>query len=1037
MAGPVSTEQSKSDKHARKRRFAPRNWRVPTRVTALIVAPTLVAVLLAGIRVVGSIESLNGYQQVRQSAEYSVRLRDLIQQLGLERDISVWGPKKKIKLGTGKSITLAQQTPVVDGLVKQVNADLDEIDAGYGVRAEQDAEQAATGLAGLGNLRKKRVIDGYTALIATLLRLHDELAQTSDDPEVVGDARALTALAHAKEEASEQRGTLTRELLERRQGFVGTELTDFIASQSRQQSDTDTFITESQPEQSKQLVTLLSDPDVVDAELAKAWAIQLGTRNTPLSTYNATTRSETLQRWFQHSTKTIDQMATVEHQVSAAVLDRARDLQSSEQRNVLIAGGLILALLLLVLATTVLIARSMVRPLRRLRVEALEIAGLRLPDMVRRMRESDDTSEPHVRPISVGTEDEIGEVAQAFDEVHRQAVRLAAEESRLRANVNAMFVNLSRRTQTLVERQIALIDGLERGEEDGQRLSDLFKLDHLATRMRRNSENLLVLAGHEPARKRSQPARLVDVVRASLSEIEDYERVTVKVHRSIAIAGHAANDIVHLVAELVENAIAFSPRNTRVIVSSNPVEGGAVMLGVSDAGIGMSPEEVADINHRLAEPPTVDVSVSRRMGLFVVGRLALRHGIRVQMRRGEQGGMIAMVLFPTEMISNADQPAAAQPATATVGAFSDQPQAGGSSTSGFQPWSATQSTPEAPGTFAPWTSSAPTPPSNGLPSRRSPGRDGGPLAARGGAGSDLSSDSGAFTPSDSGAFSSSDSGSFTRTDSGSFSSSDSGSFARTDSGSFARTDSGSFTRTDSGAFAPFGAPPEETTASFPAVGDTNGGLPGRQRPGRPTFTEHSGAFPIMESGAATGPLPVVEDAPLERGDEYLPIFAAVESAWFRRPAPNGAGTAPPARNDKTGQAGNGTVPDPGASRPAAAGTPGRETGPVQGSPDPLGASPGQGAWWSRADSGFEKAAGVAKDPSQGGVTAAGLPKRTPKANLVPGSVGGETPAAAPRPPVSADAVRSRLSSLQQGVRRGRADLAGGSVDGLGNEEEGS
>jgi signal transduction histidine kinase len=981
MAGPVSTEQSKSDKHARSRRFAPRNWRVPTRVTALIVAPTLVAVLLAGIRVVGSIESLNGYQQVRQGAEYSVRLRDLIQQLGLERDITAWGmPKAKIDVDGKHKVTRAQQWAVVDGLATQVTADLKEIDSSYGVRAEQEAEQASTGLAGLANLRKKGTPDNYDALVATLLRLHDELAQTSDDPEVVGDARALSALAHAKEEASEQRATLTKELLERNQAFQSFELKDFIASQSRQQADIDTFITEGQPEQSKQLVTLLSDPDVVDAELTKAWAITLATQNSSFTGYGKS-RTAILKRFFQHSTKTIDQMATVEHQVSAAVLDRARQLQSSEQRNVLIAGGLILALLLLVLATTVLIARSMVRPLRRLRVEALEIAGLRLPDMVRRMRESDDVREPQVRPISVGTEDEIGEVAQAFDEVHRQAVRLAAEESRLRANVNAMFVNLSRRTQTLVERQIALIDGLERGEEDGQRLSDLFKLDHLATRMRRNSENLLVLAGHEPARKRSQPARLVDVVRASLSEIEDYERVTVKVHRSIAIVGHAANDMVHLVAELVENAIAFSPRNTRVIVSSSPVEGGAVMLGVSDAGIGMSPEEVADINHRLAEPPTVDVSVSRRMGLFVVGRLALRHGIRVQMRRGDQGGMIAMVLFPAEMISNADQPAAAQPATATVGAFADQPQVGAPASGGFQPWNAASGSPEGTGTFSPWTSSAPTPPSNGLPTRRSPSRESGPLAARGGVGSGASS--------------------------------------------------------DTGAFAPFGAPPEETTASFPAVPDTAGGLPpARPQPGRPTFTEHSGAFPIVEPGAATGPLPVVEDAPLERGDEYLPIFAAVESAWFRRPAPNGAGTPAPGQNEQRA-AGNGKAPDPGASRPAAAGTPGRETGPVQGSPDPLGANPGQGAWWSRADSGFEKAAGVAKDPLQGGVTAAGLPKRTPKANLVPGSVGGDTPAATPRPPVSADAVRSRLSSLQQGVRRGRADLAGGSADGLGNEEEGS
>ncbi|MFC0553941.1 nitrate- and nitrite sensing domain-containing protein [Planotetraspora thailandica] len=960
-------------------------------MTALIVAPTLVAVLLAGIRVVGSIDSLSGYQQVRQSAEYSVRLRDLTQQLGLERDITAWGsPKSKINIDGKHQLTRAQQRAAVDGLVGGVTADLKEIDSSFGVRASQDAKQALTSLEGLADIRSQASVDSYDNLIATLLRLHDELGQNSDDPEVVGDARALSALAHAKEEASQQREMLTQELRERNQTFLSFEVKDFIASQSRQQADVDDFITEVDPAEGKKLGTLLADQDVVDAELTKGWAITLATQNSTLNGYRG--RGQILTRWFQHSTKAINQMVIVEHEVSASVLDRARQLQSTEQRNVLITGGLILALLLLVLATTVLIARSMVRPLRRLRAEALEIAGLRLPDMVRRMRESDEVGkEPQVRPIAVGTQDEIGEVAQAFDEVHRQAVRLAAEESRLRANVNSMFVNLSRRTQTLVERQIALIDGLERGEEDGQRLSDLFKLDHLATRMRRNSENLLVLAGHEPARKRSQPARLVDVVRASLSEIEDYERVSVKVHRSIAIAGHAANDVVHLVAELVENAIAFSPRNTRVIVSSSPVEGGAVMLGVSDAGIGMTPEELVDINQRLAEPPTVDVSVSRRMGLFVVGRLALRHGIRVQLRKGDQSGMIAMVLFPAEMISNADQVATARPDPVGVGigsgTFGDQPSRGGATaTGGFQPWGAPTAN-EGPGSFSPWEPPTTPPPPNGLPTRRSAlSRDGGATAPTVGASAGALSDAG------------------------------------------------------TGVFSPFGAPsapsmppsppaapaspvsPGETTASFPPIRDVPGGLPPAAPPtGRPTFTEHSGAFPIAEPGAATGPLPAVEDAPLERGDEYLPIFASVESAWFRRPT---TGTPPP------------------PSRPeqdAAAAVPGTGTGPL-GTPAPAGrteATPPQGTWWSRADSGFEKAAGIAKDPSQGGVTSAGLPKRTPKANLVPGSVGAETPSVAPRPPVSADEVRNRLSSLQKGVRRGRADLAGGSAEGSRNEEEGS
>ena len=191
-------------------------------------------------------------------------------------------------------------------------------------------------------------------------------------------------------------------------------------------------------------------------------------------------------------------------------------------------------------------------------------------------------------PIGVDTHDEIGEVARAFDEVHREAVRLAGEEARLRSNVNAMFVNLSRRSQTLVERQITLIDGLEQGEQDEQRLGNLFKLDHLATRMRRNSENLLVLAGQDPPRRWSQPVKLVDVARASLSEVENYERVVLQVPDGVSVAGQAVNDVIHLLAELVENALSFSPRETRVTVSGSRIDGGGVMLSITDSGIGMT-----------------------------------------------------------------------------------------------------------------------------------------------------------------------------------------------------------------------------------------------------------------------------------------------------------------------------------------------------------------------------------------------------------------------------------------------------------------
>ena len=211
----------------------------------------------------------------------------------------------------------------------------------------------------------------------------------------------------------------------------------------------------------------------------------------------------------------------------------------------------------------------MIRPLRKLRADALEVAGSKLPDMVRRLSESEGgDASAEIEPIGVTSTDEIGEVARAFDQVHREAVRLAADEAMLRGNLNAMFVNLSRRSQSLIERQLSLIDNLEQTEQDADRLSSLFRLDHLATRMRRNSENLLVLAGHEAASRRwSQPVPLVDVLRAAISEIEQYERVVLNVQPGIQVIGQAVNDVVHLVAEIVENATTFSPEDTQVYVT--------------------------------------------------------------------------------------------------------------------------------------------------------------------------------------------------------------------------------------------------------------------------------------------------------------------------------------------------------------------------------------------------------------------------------------------------------------------------------------
>uniref|UniRef100_UPI000DE463A2 sensor histidine kinase n=1 Tax=Nonomuraea lactucae TaxID=2249762 RepID=UPI000DE463A2 len=639
-------------------RFGLRNWRVRWRLTALILVPTVVCVMLGGARVVGSVQGINDYDRTTQAAEQAERLRNLVQALGLERDTGGWlDAARSLRRKLAKPY--AERKAEVDKIVQATRADLDAMDESYGPRVLDVVRRARLDISKLARTRDegRRDTTRYDSLLDTLLRLHDELSLLSEDSQIIGDFRALSALARAKEQASRQRVQLLK-------GYYNSASVDakeverFIASNAAQRAEIATVGQEAGPQVGMELQKELTRPEYYNTELTKSRAITLASGKAPgvrlrqdLLASTDPKKISAPDQWFNDNTTTIGALQSVERKISSRVALRSQELRDSEIRNAVITGILILALLLLVLLLTVAIARSMVTPLRRLRTEALEVAGFRLPDVVRQLRLSGDSA-PELRPIDVAGNDEIGEVARAFDQVHRQAVRLAGEEAELRGNISSMFVNLSRRTQTLVERQISLIDGLEKGEQDGARLADLFKLDHLATRMRRNSENLLVLAGHEPARRRSQPAKLVDVVRASLSEVEGYERVQVKVHRGTSVLGSVANDLVHLVAELVENALQFSPSNAQVVVTSSLVDGGGALLSVTDAGISMTEDELTEANRRLAEPPVVDVSVSRRMGLFVVGRLALRHGVRVQLRKASGSGLVAMVLLPPALIAD-------------------------------------------------------------------------------------------------------------------------------------------------------------------------------------------------------------------------------------------------------------------------------------------------------------------------------------------------------------------------------------------------
>ncbi|HKE65175.1 MAG TPA: sensor histidine kinase, partial [Micromonosporaceae bacterium] len=377
---------------------------------------------------------------------------------------------------------------------------------------------------------------------------------------------------------------------------------------------------------------------------------------------------------------------TVETAIDNEIVNDASALRDSVERQIIIDVGLLFGIVLVAMLIAWFVARSMNRSLRELKHGALTVARQGLPQAVARLRDPTIATQlsPQqialqiAEPLPVRSRDEFGEVTEAFNAVHIEAVRTAAEQAVLRSSVATMFVNLARRSQILVDRLIGHLDRLERGEEDPDRLAELFQLDHLATRMRRNDENLLVLAGADSTRVQREPAPLVDVLRAAQSEVEHYTRVEFgSIDRDLEVASHAVNDLVHLVAELLDNATAFSPPDSPVLIEARRF-GDRAVLYVEDRGIGISADQLAELNERLEKPPLVDVAVSRMMGLVVVARLAARHAIEVKLRPASDRGTVADVLLPPGVLVNQSatfrgQPAAVGAERAELGAGDHRP----------------------------------------------------------------------------------------------------------------------------------------------------------------------------------------------------------------------------------------------------------------------------------------------------------------------------------------------------------------------------
>jgi signal transduction histidine kinase len=364
------------------------------------------------------------------------------------------------------------------------------------------------------------------------------------------------------------------------------------------------------------------------------------------------------QQWYAAMSGTIGGMRQVEGKVSGSVVAQSRALRQGPVRSALLTGTLTGAILLFLLLATLVVARSLVLPLRRLRAGALDIATSSLPARVRELGEARDPSANlGVEPIAVHSTDEIGQVARAFDLVHSEAVRLAGNEAMLRHSVSAMFVSLARRSQSLIERLAQMMQSAGQRERDPDQRSEFSAMEHLVIRMRRNSENLLVLAGFEAVRRWSGSVSLEELVQAARSEIEQHSRVDLDIAAGILVGGQAATDVVHLLAELIENAAKFSPRDTRVQVTGYQVASGGVLVEIRDSGVGVAADRLEEMNRRLDDPPEADVSVSRHMGLFAVSHLAARHGVRVRLCASPSGGGLTALVWLPDTITGRDEPA--------------------------------------------------------------------------------------------------------------------------------------------------------------------------------------------------------------------------------------------------------------------------------------------------------------------------------------------------------------------------------------------
>jgi hypothetical protein len=535
--------------------------------------------------------------------------------------------RANLRRGNVQRITPAR----VMGLAEAELSALDELAA---LRSEVDERRVDAG----------QVMDSFRDMVDPMTPLYSAVSTFPDD-QISAEGQALQRLAHGRELRARADAVLAGALASG--GFTGQSYQEFVAAVGLMRAEYHEAYVEMTDQYRREVDKFFAkDPFIALSRMENAAIATGGSGPIPVSAAS----------WRNENITALAQLSDFQLALAVFVEDHAKPPAYAIFGRIAVAGLLGLIAVILSVLVSLRIGRRLAFRLADLSSSAHALADLQLPAVVERLRRGERVEVDAEAPVLDQSADEIGEVGNAFNSVRRTAIRTAVEQAELRAGIRNVFLNIARRSQTLVKQQLAMLDVMERKTVSPEELADLFKVDHLATRMRRYAENLVILGGEGSARSRGRAVAMQDVLRGAASEAEQYKRVRVLPVPSVVLTGAAVSDVIHLIAELIDNATRYSPPHTAVQVFGQQVPHGFA-IEVEDRGLGMTEVDLDAANGWLADPPEFNVlalSETPRLGMFVVARIAARHGIRVALRPSAFGGVTAIALLPPDMVADAD-----------------------------------------------------------------------------------------------------------------------------------------------------------------------------------------------------------------------------------------------------------------------------------------------------------------------------------------------------------------------------------------------